>query len=193
MKGRHARMSAPRTIMSKKEKKTPAFMKPRKHIFKRKEYRRARGAKIFGLTTSTGDQLICHVPSRLCRRAVIVTLDLSANNLHLLKEDHWLSNPKNVLVLRVDEPAWTTGEATGPAETNDMATWAVAELGRWLEAHDMAGPATHFRSQGVNGGDFSGFHDFDLLAPTSGPATNSGDISVVRAYTTVVRTYKTCV
>ena len=65
MKDRHARKSAPRTIMSKKEKKTPAFMKPRKHIFKRKEYRRARGAKIFGLTTSTGEQLICHVPSRL--------------------------------------------------------------------------------------------------------------------------------
>ena len=97
----------------------------------------------------------------LCRRAVIVTLDLSANNLHLLKEDHWLSNPKNVLVLRLDEPAWTTGEATGPAETNDMATCGVggAELARWLEAHDMAGPATHFRSQGANGGDCSGFHD----------------------------------
>ena len=100
----------------------------------------------------------------LCRRAVIVTLDLSANNLHLLKEDHWLSNPKNVLVLRLDEPAWTTGEATGPAETNDMATWAVADLARWLEAHDMAGPATHFRSQGVNGGDFLAFTTADELA-----------------------------
>ena len=38
---------------------------------------------------------------------------------------HWLSNPKNALVLRLDEPAWTTGEATGPAETNDMATCGV--------------------------------------------------------------------
>ena len=32
--------SAPRTIMSKRERKKPDFQKPRKHIFKRKEYRK---------------------------------------------------------------------------------------------------------------------------------------------------------
>ena len=92
-----------------------------------------------------------------------MTLDLSADNLHLFQEDHWLSNPKNVLVLRLDEPAWTTGEATGPAETNDMATWGVAELARWLETHDMAGAAARFHSQGVNGGGVVAFTTADGL------------------------------
>ena len=32
----------------------------------------------------------------LCRRAVVVTLDLSAQNLHMFTKDHWLSDPLNV-------------------------------------------------------------------------------------------------
>ena len=51
--------------MSKSEKTKLAFMKPKRHIFKRSEYKRAQKAKVFGLTTSVGTQLICHVPSRL--------------------------------------------------------------------------------------------------------------------------------
>ena len=50
--------------MNKKEKKKIAFMKPRKHIFKRSEYKHAQKAKVFGLTTSTGLQLTCAVPLR---------------------------------------------------------------------------------------------------------------------------------
>lgn len=64
MKARHKRKSAPRTIMNKKEKNKAAFMKPRAKIFKRTEYKRAEKAKVFGLTTSTGLQLTCHVPLR---------------------------------------------------------------------------------------------------------------------------------
>ena len=64
MKARHKRKSAPRTIMNKKEKKKIVFMKPRKHIFKRSEYKHAQKAKVFGLTTSTGLQLTCAVPLR---------------------------------------------------------------------------------------------------------------------------------
>ena len=64
MKSRHARKSAPRTIMNKSEKKKPAFLKPRRKMFKRSEYKRALKAKVFGLTTSTGLQLICHVKAR---------------------------------------------------------------------------------------------------------------------------------
>ena len=66
LKRRHVRKSAPRTIMRKSEKKKKsAFLKPKRSIFKRSEYKRAQKAKVFGLTTTTGLLLICHVPSRL--------------------------------------------------------------------------------------------------------------------------------
>ena len=39
-------------------------MKPRRSIFKRSEYKRAQKAKVFGLTTSTGASLVCHVPAK---------------------------------------------------------------------------------------------------------------------------------
>ena len=65
LKCRHIRKSAPRTIMRKSEKKKSAFLKPKRSIFKRSEYKRAQKAKVFGLTTTTGLQHICHVPSRL--------------------------------------------------------------------------------------------------------------------------------
>ena len=42
----------------------------------------------------------------LCRRAVVATFDLSASNLHMLEADHWLSNPKNVILLKLTVPAW---------------------------------------------------------------------------------------
>ena len=44
-------------------------------------------------------------PFTLCRRAVIVTMDLSAKNLDLLETDHWLSDRKNVKVLNLTAPA----------------------------------------------------------------------------------------
>ena len=62
MKARHARKSAPRTIMSKKERRHANFTKPRKHIFKRSEYKRTQQVKVFGLTTSNGKLLICRAP-----------------------------------------------------------------------------------------------------------------------------------
>ena len=71
MKDRYARKSAPRTIMHKTERAQPEFMKPRKKIFKRSEYKRVRKAKVFGLTTSTGAKLVAHVPARLTARSWI--------------------------------------------------------------------------------------------------------------------------
>lgn len=64
MKARHARKSKPRTIMRKDEKAKHHFMRPRRAIFKRSEYKRAQTVKVFGLTTSTGLQLVCHLPTR---------------------------------------------------------------------------------------------------------------------------------
>ena len=62
MKARYARKSAPRTIMHSREKKMAPFLRPKKDIFKRNEYKRAQKAKVFGLTTSAGESLLCHVP-----------------------------------------------------------------------------------------------------------------------------------
>eukprot|EP00973_Karenia_brevis_P001831 249848-Karenia_brevis.AAC.1 len=58
----------------------------------------------------------------LCRRAVVATFDLSAQNLDLLQSDHWLSNPRNVLVVRLDAPAWVRvpGDAEHVADSEDF-------------------------------------------------------------------------
>ena len=42
------------------------------------------------------------------------TFDLSADDLERFESDHWLSNPRNVLVLRLEEPAWSEPAAPLP-------------------------------------------------------------------------------
>ena len=97
-------------------------------------------------------------PFTLSRRAVVVTMDLSAKHLPMLKTDHWLSNDKNCMVLYLDGPSWvTTSFATValPVSPEDaMRSWSVADLCRFLEERDLCGPANHLANQGVNGSDF---------------------------------------
>ena len=93
----------------------------------------------------------------LCRRAVIITMDLSASNLHLFDVDHWLSDKKNCLLLRLDAPAWQD-PGLPPSSALDgraaMAAWSVSDLAAWLSSRDLAGPAGQLRQQGVAGEDF---------------------------------------
>ncbi len=49
------------TYMTKKEKKLPAFQRPKKW-FKQKDWKKTKKIKVFGLTTSTGKQLCFEVP-----------------------------------------------------------------------------------------------------------------------------------
>ena len=42
----------------------------------------------------------------LCNRAVVATFDLSAAHLEALTDDHWLSERKNVITLRLTEKAF---------------------------------------------------------------------------------------
>ena len=42
----------------------------------------------------------------LCERAVVATFDLSAAHLEALEEDHWLSESRNVITLRLKEKAF---------------------------------------------------------------------------------------
>jgi len=97
----------------------------------------------------------------LHNRAVVATFDLSAKGLSLFDTDHWLSNEKNVIVLRLTQPAWEDGLSHAlhkPLDPHEeMRTWSVRDLVRWLESCDLAGPAEAFHQNGVAGCDFLGF------------------------------------
>ena len=103
-------------------------------------------------------------PFTLCRRAVIVTMDLSAKNLHMLATDHWFSNPKNVILLRLSKPAWTTGGVAVGSAQSSMPSWTVEDVVSWMESQDLAGPAAYIRSQGVNGKDLLDFQNAQELS-----------------------------
>ena len=97
-------------------------------------------------------------PFTLPRRAVVITMDVSAANLDLLYTDHWLSNPQNVMLVKLTTPAWDAGALAEhvPAETKDAAVgaWAVADVASFLRQHDLSGPANVLFANGVNGVDF---------------------------------------
>ena len=50
--------------------------------------------------------MIYAYPFTLCRRAVVVTMDLAAANLAYFENHHWLSEEGNVIVLRLTTTAW---------------------------------------------------------------------------------------
>ena len=62
LKPKFTKLRAPWTYMTKKEKKSPAFVRP-KRWFPRKEYKRTQKQKVFGLTSSNGKSLCFKVPS----------------------------------------------------------------------------------------------------------------------------------
>ena len=105
-------------------------------------------------------------PYTLCKRAVVVTFDLSAANLHLFASDHWLSDSKNVTLLRLTAPAWETGAPLGAvaasSPTELMKTWTVDNVVAFANARDLAGPAAALFSNAVNGLDLLAL-DLDTL------------------------------
>ena len=50
--------------------------------------------------------MVYSYPYTLARRAVVATFDLSAAHLDALNTDHWLSNAKNVICLRLESEAY---------------------------------------------------------------------------------------
>ena len=98
-------------------------------------------------------------PYTLCRRAVVATFDLSASNLELLQTDHWLSDSRNVMQLRLNGPAWESEAAETPASQDlppsreQMAAWGVDQLADFLTTKDLRGPAEVLRASGVAGAD----------------------------------------
>ena len=103
----------------------------------------------------------------LSRRAVVATFDLSAANLRMFRTHHWLSDPRNVLQLHLDQPAWDTqdAEVMGPvlSPREKMASWSVDDLADFLIAEDMRGPAQILQSAAVSGADFLQWQDAATL------------------------------
>jgi len=98
-------------------------------------------------------------PYTLARRAVVVTMDLSVANLEMLQTDHWLSDARNVMVLRLAEPAWQGQDIPlRPVLRSSQETlccWSAAEVFGFLKAQDLEGPAGVLFKQGVRGRDFA--------------------------------------
>ena len=93
----------------------------------------------------------------LHRRAVVATFDLSAANLHLFDSDHWLSNPKNIVCLRLIVPAWITPAALPSPQLDErpeqMRAWSASEVVSWARARDLEGLSAVLFASSVNGAD----------------------------------------
>ena len=101
-------------------------------------------------------------PFTLCKRGVVITMDLSAKNLTMFRTDHWLSNPENCFVLRLAGPAWcvstnATPPLPQPSAQERVAGYTTSELRTALTEQDMCGPAEDLFKQGVDGADFLSF------------------------------------
>ena len=107
----------------------------------------------------------------LFKRAVVATFDLSAQNLAMFTEDHWLSNEQNVLVLRLDAPAWLCGPAPGLAvlstppvltHKDQMTKWRVEGVIAFFKARDMDATASLVKQNDINGSDLFGLSEAEL-------------------------------
>ncbi|CAK0826113.1 unnamed protein product [Prorocentrum cordatum] len=65
------------------------------------------------------------------REAIVATVDLSADNLHLLHTDHWPSEPRNVKAPRLTGPSWQNGDddaaaaQQAPSRHDEMKAWSA--------------------------------------------------------------------
>ena len=104
-------------------------------------------------------------PFTLARRGVVATMDLSADNMHLLQSDHWLSDPRNIIQLHLKRPAY---DSEAEVSDNDMSalsrmqTWSVRNVVSFLKSADLEGPAAAFWTHGVNGIDFASIDEATL-------------------------------
>eukprot|EP00973_Karenia_brevis_P002867 389033-Karenia_brevis.AAC.1 len=93
-------------------------------------------------------------PFTLARRAVIATLDLSARNLHLLRRDHWLSNPSNVTLIWLAHPAFGDVGAVGDRDpATEMRQWSVSDVEAFFESRDAASLGRALAESSVDGED----------------------------------------
>ena len=84
-----------------------------------------------------------------------------ADNLRLLHADHWLSDPRNVKVLRLAGPSWQKGEddaaaaQQAPSRHDEMTAWSAKTVAGFFEQADLSGPAKLLFQAGVTSADMT--------------------------------------
>ena len=61
-------------------------------------------------TGGRSNTMVYAYPYTLCKRGVVVTMDLAAKNLDFFQTHHWLSVTDNAIVLRLSGPAYEARE-----------------------------------------------------------------------------------
>ncbi len=94
-------------------------------------------------------------------------MDLTARNLQLLTTNHWMKDPRNVVVVTLTQPSWRQPLQAAlvvapPAEK--LGAWTVAEVAHFYEGADAAGLAVTLQKNAVNGADMAGFSSWEQLA-----------------------------
>ena len=90
-------------------------------------------------------------PFTLARRAVVVTMDLSARNLHLLRSDQWLADPRNVSLVKLTEPAFGPPPVAQPDNRTLMLGWPVAGVAAFFESQDAGALGASLAANSVQG------------------------------------------
>ena len=122
-------------------------------------------------------------PFTLARRAVVVTMDLSASNLHLFETGHWLCKRQNVIVVKLTQEAFiNVGNDDGARDPESpheaLAKFTVSQVAGMLRSKDLAGPAQVLEANGVSGA--------DLVAMTAAQLQTELRMSVFAARKVVV-------
>ena len=116
--------------------------------------------------------MVYSYPYTLARRAVVVTVDLTALNLHLFKVNHWLRDPANARVLHLDGPAWQAPAASppmpAPAREDVVASWTVDEVASFFCFQDAEGLANTLSRNSVDGRDLCDFPSAEGLVKDLG-------------------------
>ena len=89
----------------------------------------------------------------LAHRAVVVTFDLSARNLHLLRNDHWLSDPRNVALLWLQAPTYGPDLPPPPTPVAQMEAWSVNDVVAFFESKDARALGQKLEASSVTGAD----------------------------------------
>ena len=127
-----------------------------------------RPAKFYGGRSTT---MMYSYPVTLARRAVAVTMDVTAANVHLLRTNHWLKGPRNILLVWLEELAYVGGVAENLPARDAMLTWSVSEVAAFLQSRDAGGLAQALQQNAVNGADLLGFGSYQEAAKDLNMAT----------------------
>ena len=104
--------------------------------------------------------MVYSYPFTFAPRAVVVTMDLSARDLHLLDTDHWLKDSKNICCLKLTAPAYDQPGAVAvpsPPKREAMTTCSVRDTASFFRGRDAEGAAKVIEDNAMAGVDLLAF------------------------------------